>query len=375
MVDTTFWRGRRVFVTGHTGFKGSWLCLWLHALGAQVTGYALAPPTEPSLYVEARIDDLVTSVVADVRDGERLASELRAAAPEIVIHMAAQPLVRDSYRIPAETYGVNVMGTVHLLDAVRGCPSVRAVVSVTTDKCYENREWVWGYREHEPLGGYDPYSSSKACAELVTAAYRSSFFNPAAYDRHRVAVASARAGNVIGGGDWALDRLVPDCVRAILADEPVRVRNPHAIRPWQHVLEPLSGYLLLAQRLFEEGPVFASAWNFGPAEEDARPVGWIVERLCAAWGERARYETDPGEHPHEAHYLKLDCSKARMELGWRPRWDLETALDRIIDWTRACRDGKELREVSLRQIGAYGEALKVEGGLNARLSTLNDFEG
>lgn len=360
MADREFWHGKRVFITGHTGFKGSWLCLWLHRLGAQVHGYALAPPTDPSLFAEARIDELVTSTIADIRDGERLAAEMRAAAPEIVIHMAAQPLVRDSYKIPVETYGVNVMGTVNLLEAVRACPSVRAVVNVTTDKCYENREWAWGYRENEPMGGYDPYSSSKACSELVTAAYRNSYFNPAAYADHGVAVASARAGNVIGGGDWANDRLIPDIIRAILTDEPVRIRNPHAIRPWQHVLEPLSGYLRLAERLYGDGPAFAQPWNFGPADEDARPVEWIVRRLCAAWGAGARFEIDAGEHPHEAHYLKLDCSKARAELTWRPRWSLETALDLIIDWTRACRDGKDLREVSLHQIAEYEEASRVE---------------
>ena len=357
MTMQDFWQGKRVFLTGHTGFKGAWLSLWLHSLGARVTGYALAPPTDPSLFELARVGELVTSVIADVRDLERLKAEMAQAAPEIVIHMAAQPLVRDSYKIPVDTFAINVMGTVHLLEAVRACPSVRAVVNVTTDKVYENREWAWGYRENEPMGGYDPYSNSKGCSELVTASYRSSYFNPASFSEHRVGIATARAGNVIGGGDWAGDRLIPDCIRAIIAGEPVQIRNPAAIRPWQHVLEPLSGYLLLAQRLFEEGARFSGGWNFGPADEDARPVGWIVERLCAGWGWGAGYALDGGDHPHEAHHLKLDCSKAKGDLGWTPRWGLATALDSIVEWTRAYLEGQELREVCLKQIRTYSDAL------------------
>lgn len=352
-MDSTFWHGKRVFLTGHTGFKGSWLSIWLHSLGAKVTGYALEPPTKPSLFVQAKVAELVNSVDGDVRDAERLKAEMQKVLPEIVIHMAAQPLVRDSYKIPVETYATNVMGTVHLLEAVRGCQSVRAVVNVTTDKVYENREWVWGYRENEPIGGYDPYSNSKGCSELVTSAYRSSYFNPEDYDRHGVAVASARAGNVIGGGDWANDRLIPDIIRAILAKEPVQIRNPHAIRPWQHVLEPLSGYMLLARKLYEQGSTHAEGWNFGPIDEDAQPVEWIVKRLCADWGGGATYEVDKGEHPHEAHYLKLDCSKARMCLGWQPRWGLETALEKVVSWTKACHEGKDLRSECMRQILDY----------------------
>ncbi len=353
LLQAEFWKGRRVFVTGHTGFKGSWLCLWLHRLGAIVTGYALAPPTTPSLFELARVDQIMTSIIADVRDLKQLSESIVAAAPEIVLHMAAQPLVRDSYKIPVETYSINVMGTVHLMEAIRGCPSVKAVVNVTTDKIYENREWEWGYRENEPFGGHDPYSNSKACSELVTAAYRSSYFNPGDYDRHGVAVATARAGNVIGGGDWATDRLIPDIIRAILAGEPVRIRNPNSIRPWQHVLEPLSGYLDLARRLYMDGPEYGGGWNFGPADSDAKPVGWIVKRMCELRGNGARYEVDSGDHPHEAHYLKLDCSKARMRLDWQPRWDLNKALTSILEWVTIYSTVGDLRECCLRQINEY----------------------
>jgi CDP-glucose 4,6-dehydratase len=354
MSDMSFWHRKKVFVTGHTGFKGSWICMWLSHLGANVTGYALDPPTEPSLYDLARMrEQLVDSRIADVRDAECLARTLSEAQPEIVIHMAAQPLVRDSYTIPVETYAINVMGTVHLLEAVRGCPTVRSVVNVTTDKCYENREWVWGYRENEPMGGFDPYSNSKGCSELVTASYRSSFFNPQHYAEHMVGLATARAGNVIGGGDWATDRLLPDIIRSLLTKESVRIRNPHAIRPWQHVLEPLSGYLKLAQKLYDDGSNYSEGWNFGPLDEDAKPVEWIVERMCRQWGNGACYDIDKGDHPHEAHYLKLDCSKARSGLGWHPRWGLEKALDSIIEWTQHYSAGDDLRQVCLGQISEY----------------------
>lgn len=343
-----FYHKKKVFITGHTGFKGSWLCLWLHQLGAEVYGYALEPPTTPSLFELAKVSNLLCSHrIADVRDAATLADAMQLAQPEIVIHMAAQPLVRDSYKIPVETYAINVMGTVHLLEAVRQCHSVKALVNVTTDKCYENREWAWGYRENEPMGGFDPYSSSKGCSELVTAAYRNSYF------QRSVAVASARAGNVIGGGDWATDRLIPDCINALLAGEPVRIRNPHAIRPWQHVLEPLSGYLSLARKLYESGEAYAEGWNFGPVDDDAKPVEWIVSRMCKLWGNDAKYEIDAGPHPHEAHYLKLDCSKARVRLGWQPRWNLEKALDSIIEWTNVYRSGGDLRRCCLKQIDSY----------------------
>ncbi len=354
-IGRRFWEGKKVFLTGHTGFKGAWLCSWLHILGAEVAGYALKPPTDPSLYELCGIDDLVHSTIADVRDKDSLARALRSAQPDIVIHMAAQPLVRDSYKIPGETYEINVMGTVNLFEAVRTGNTVKAVINVTTDKCYENKEWVWGYRENEPLGGYDPYSNSKACSELVTSSYRSSYFNPKEYASHGVAIASARAGNVIGGGDWAADRLIPDFVRAILKGEKVLIRNPHAIRPWQHVLEPLSGYLALAQKLYESGPHYCGAWNFGPDDNDAKPVEWIVKRLCSKWGGQASYEIDKGAHPHEAHYLKLDCSKAKAELGWRPRWNLEKAIDGIVEWTRIYKEGGDVSKVCATQIEEYSK--------------------
>jgi CDP-glucose 4,6-dehydratase len=351
-----FYRGKKVFISGHTGFKGSWLCLWLHSLGAEVIGYALRPPTDPSLFEVCKIDRLVRSTIADVRDAKSLTEVMFEAQPEIVIHMAAQPLVRDSYKVPVETYAINVMGTVNLLEAVRLSKSVKAVINVTTDKCYENKEWVWGYRENEPLGGYDPYSNSKACSELVTSAYRSSYFNPKVYASHGVGVASARAGNAIGGGDWAVDRLIPDCVRAILKGEKVVIRNPQSIRPWQHVLEPLSSYLKLAQKLYEDGPRYAGAWNFGPDDSDAKPVEWIVKRFCTKWGSGASYRIEEGNHPHEANYLKLDCSKAKFELGWRPRWTLDRAIDSIIEWTRAYKENRDVKTVCLRQIEEYTAA-------------------
>lgn len=353
MVYKDFWKNKKVFITGHTGFKGSWLSLWLHLLGAKVSGYALEPPTNPSLYYLGGIRDTLTCVIGDIRDLELLKKAMKKCDPDIVIHMAAQPLVRDSYKEPVETYSTNVMGTVNLFEAVRGCNNVRAVVNITTDKCYENKEWEWGYRENEPMGGYDPYSSSKACSELVTAAYRNSFFNIRDYEAHGVAISSARAGNVIGGGDWAKDRLIPDCIRALLRGEKVAIRNPHATRPWQHVLEPLDGYLLLAERLFEKGVEYAGAWNFGPHDSDAKPVEWIVKRMCGSWGDEAGYVVESGDHPHEANYLKLDCSKAKAQLGWTPRWNLYKALDMIINWVKAYEKGIEMKDICLMQIEEY----------------------
>ncbi|MDF2635473.1 MAG: CDP-glucose 4,6-dehydratase [Pelosinus sp.] len=353
MINKEFWQGKKVFITGHTGFKGSWLCLWLTLLGAKVTGYALQPPTKPSLFELCRVDELVTSVIGDVRDRESLTKVMLTAQPEIVIHMAAQALVRDSYNNPVDTYAINVMGTVHVLEAVRACRNVKAIVNVTTDKCYENKEWVWGYRENEPMGGYDPYSNSKGCSELVTSSYRSSFFNPNEYKEHGVGLATARAGNVIGGGDWAADRLIPDCINALLKNEKIRIRNPHSIRPWQHVLEPLSGYLLLAQRLYEDGKDFAEGWNFGPNDSDAKPVAWVVRKMCEEWGSYASYEVDKGNHPHEAHYLKLDCSKAKAKLFWQPSWDLEQALGKIVEWVHAYQQKADMRAICLQQIQEY----------------------
>lgn len=353
MVDKKFWQGKKVFLTGHTGFKGSWLCMWLSILGAKVTGYALQPPTNPSLFELCHIEQLMISVYGDVRDGGLLKQTMCEAKPDIVIHMAAQPLVGESYKLPAETYAINVMGTVNLFEAVRHCDSVKAVINVTTDKCYENKEWVWGYRENEAMGGYDPYSSSKACSELVTASYRSSFFNPCEYEKHGVAVASARAGNVIGGGDWAKDRLIPDCIQALSHKKEIIIRNPEAIRPWQHVLEPLSGYLLLAQRLYEGGITFAEPWNFGPNDADARSVEWIVQQMCILWGNNASYLVNDGVLVHEANYLKLDCSKAKMRLGWQPYWDLSISLRKIHEWYIAHQAGDSLDKVCREQIEEY----------------------
>lgn len=343
-----FWAGKRVLLTGHTGFKGSWLSLWLQSMGAVVRGLALKPPTTPALFDVANVAEGMDHTIADIRDFNAILPLFQAFKPEIVIHMAAQPLVRLSYQQPIETYATNVMGTVHVLEAARQTGTVRAIVNVTTDKCYENQEWVWGYRENEPMGGHDPYSSSKGCAELVSAAYRQSFFKDSG-----IALATVRAGNVIGGGDWALDRLVPDILRALEHEEPVLIRNPHAIRPWQHVLEPLSGYLTLAQTLYENGQTNAEGWNFGPNEEDARPVQWIVESLCALWGHNAQWRLQPGEHPHEAHYLKLDISKARQRLKWTPRWSLNKALAQTTAWHQAWLDQQDMKAVCLLQIADY----------------------
>lgn len=352
-MNPDFWRGKRVFLTGHTGFKGSWLSLWLQQLGAQVTGYALAPPTQPNLFDSVQVGQGMTSVIGDIRDGAALTAALRTADPSVVIHMAAQPLVRRSYADPVETYSTNVMGTVHLLEAVRQVSSVRAVVNVTTDKCYENKEWAWGYRENEPMGGFDPYSNSKGCAELVTSAYRNSFFSDSASTGHAVALASARAGNVIGGGDWAADRLIPDILQAFAQGKPALIRNPHAVRPWQHVLEPLRGYLTLAERLHTDGQAFAEAFNFGPHSDDAKPVAWIAQRMVEQWQNGAAWQQDGGVHPHEAHYLKLDISKAGQRLGWQPCLRLEQALQLTVDWARCRLQGDDLRAFTLTQIQTY----------------------
>lgn len=351
------WKDRRVFLTGHTGFKGGWLALWLASRGALVRGYAMAPSTDPNLFTAARVGSAVEDIRGDIRDAAALDAAMQSFAPEVVFHMAAQPLVRLSYADPIGTYETNVIGTARVLDAVRRTPEVRAVVSVTTDKCYENKEWVWGYRESDPLGGYDPYSSSKACAELVSAAFRQSYFPVTHFAEHRVALATARAGNVIGGGDWSADRLIPDLIRGFLAGKPVPIRRPMAIRPWQHVLEPLHGYLSLAEHLLSPAADrFATAYNFGPRDEDARPVGWIVDKMTRFWGNGATWFLDEAEHVHEAGYLKLDASRAKADLGWVPRLNLETALEWLVAWYRAWQSGSDMNSFTIQQIQQY-EAL------------------
>lgn len=349
MINPEFWKGKNVFVTGHTGFKGSWLCLWLDRLGAKVTGYALPPPTNPSLFELARVAESMHSIIADVTNLPALQAAIAAAKPDIVIHMAAQSLVRYSYDNPVETFTTNVLGTVHVLDAVRRVPSVRAVVIVTSDKCYHNEEWVWGYRETSRLGGADPYSASKGCAELVVAGYQHSFFDPKT-NPGCAAVGSSRAGNVIGGGDWATDRLVPDIVRSLLKNRPTIIRSPQATRPWQHVLEPLHGYLMLAERLYTDGHAFASAWNFGPPEQSEKTVGWIIEQMYRLWGVTFDWTKDPNPGPPECTFLKLDASKARAYLGWRPKLDLLATLDSIVKWSRRFEAGDDMRKVSVAEI-------------------------
>ncbi len=356
------WQGKKVFLTGHTGFKGGWLALWLTRLGAEVRGYALDPSTSPNLLAAARIADTIEDIRGDIRDAASLDRAVQQFAPEVVFHLAAQPLVRLSYDDPVGTYETNVIGTARVLDAVRRTPTVRAVVVVTTDKCYENREWAWGYRETDPLGGYDPYSSSKACAEILSAAFRQSYFHPEKLNQpggHTTAIATARAGNVIGGGDWSPDRLIPDLVSAFTRGEPALIRRPHAIRPWQHVLDPLHGYIKLAEKLLLGDPRFATAYNFGPADDDARPVSWIVEKMTRFWGEGASSTLDPDPGVHEAGYLKLDASRARTDLDWYPRLRLETALSWLVDWYRAAQRDEDLQALTFRQISAF-EALSRE---------------
>lgn len=356
-VDAFFWNGKRVFLTGHTGFKGGWLALWLTSMGAKVTGYALAPNTSPSFFEATNIEgDLEKSHIADIRDLEKLQKAMAEAKPEVVIHMAAQPLVRYSYVNPVETYATNVMGTVNILESIRQLDCVRAGVVVTTDKCYENKEWTWGYRENESMGGHDPYSNSKGCAELVTSAYRHSYFSSEKYAQHQVAIASARAGNVIGGGDWSEDRLIPDAIKAFEAKKVLMIRNPLATRPWQHVLEPLSGYLILAQALYKQGSKFAGGWNFGPRDEDARSVQEVIDLLIQNWGSLASWQQDQGEQPHEAHSLKLDISKARQYLNWTPRWSLEMAIEKITEWQHYFRNKVDMKKLSLEQIKMYLKA-------------------
>lgn len=352
-MNLEFWKGKRVFITGHTGFKGGWTSLWLQKLGANVKGYALESSTSVSFYDAAKVADGIESQFGDVRDLDLLRKSMLAFAPEIVIHMAAQPLVRASYNDPVGTYQTNVMGTVNLFESVRSCDSVKAVVNVTTDKCYQNNEWEWGYRETEPMGGYDPYSNSKGCSELVSSAYRQSFFN----QQSAVSLASARAGNVIGGGDWSDDRLIPDALKAFDAHKPVVIRNPLAIRPWQHVLEPISGYLTLAEKLCVVGDDFAEGWNFGPNEGDTKPVGEVMDYLVSNWPSGGTWVLDKYEQPHEAQLLKLDISKAKSRLKWEPKWSLDKALESIIQWHHSWLDGDEMQATTLNQIKEYENQL------------------
>lgn len=348
-VNPAFWQGKKVFLTGHTGFKGSWLSLWLQSMGADVKGFALEPPTSPSLFERADVAKSMISEIGDIRDLAAITVSMKEFNPDILIHMAAQALVRFSYHDPVETYSTNVMGTVHVLEAARQCERLNAIVNVTTDKCYENREWVWGYRENEPMGGHDPYSNSKGCSELITAAYRKSFFST----QGAPALASARAGNVIGGGDWADDRLIPDVLRAFERSVPAIIRNPKATRPWQYVLEPLRGYLVLAEKLYAEGGTYAESWNFGPCDEDVQSVEWILDRMVAQWGAGASWKLDTNPQPHEAQLLKLDTSKAASVLKWRPSWSLEQALDSVIQWHKCWLTQRDIRETTLNQISLY----------------------
>jgi CDP-glucose 4,6-dehydratase len=348
-VNPAFWHRKKVYLTGHTGFKGSWLSLWLHSMGAEVRGYALHPPTEPALFKVAKVENNIETEFGDIRDLEKLTQSIQTFNPDVLLHLAAQSIVLKSYVDPLETYTTNVIGTANVLQACRKLPNLRAIVSVTTDKCYENREWVWGYRENEPLGGKDPYSSSKACAELVTSSFRDSFFT----DPQGPQVATARAGNVIGGGDWTENGLIADILRAFEQAKPVIVRNPLAIRPWQHVLEPLSGYLMLAEALYEGGAHYAQAWNFGPREEDCKPVNWILDRMVNLWGNGASWELDQNANPHEAQFLKLDSSKAAAFLAWIPQWRLESVLENVVQWHQEWLNGRNMSQRCLEDIADY----------------------
>ena len=346
-IDKDFWQGRRVFLTGHTGFKGSWFSLWLASLGAEVKGYALNPPTSPSLFNEAKIDSVIDSQIGDIRDQDVLHESMTKFNPDILIHMAAQPLVRYSYDAPIETYEVNVIGTAKVLEVARSCPNLKSIVNITTDKCYENDERSEGYKEDEPMGGYDPYSSSKGCAELVTSAYRRSFMR-----EQGVGLASVRAGNVIGGGDWADDRLIPDILRSFEKNKPVVIRNPKATRPWQHVLEPLSGYLILAEKLYKNQKEYAEGWNFGPNEQDVKPVDWILDRMIAKWP-NASWQLDQNSNPHEAGFLKLDITKAESRLDWKPVWGLSYTLEKIVDWHQAWLNREDIQAACFAEIKEY----------------------
>lgn len=349
-MEVSFWQGKKVIITGHTGFKGGWLSLWLQKLGAEVIGISLDPPSNPNFYETAKVAESMISLREDIRNLDNIKKLFIKYQPEIVFHLAAQPLVRYSYNNPVETYATNVMGTLHILEAIRSVKSVRAAVMITSDKCYDNKEWEWGYRENEPMGGHDPYSSSKGCAELLISSFRDSYFPIQEYEKHKTAIASVRTGNVIGGGDWAEDRLIPDIIRAIKKNKAINIRNPDAIRPWQHVLEPLSGYLQLAERLYLRGMLYAEAWNFGPNDKDARNVLWIVKKMIKTWSKDIHWEIDDSKQPHEANHLKLDCSKAHTRLNWYPKWDLKITLEQIIKWHKAEIEGDNMKEITLSQI-------------------------
>ncbi|NDH09650.1 MAG: CDP-glucose 4,6-dehydratase [Gammaproteobacteria bacterium] len=353
MINPLFWKDKKVFITGHTGFKGSWLSMCLMSLGADIKGFSLAPHSDFSLYHESGLSQQMHSEFGDIRDYESLLSSIKAFNPDIVLHLAAQALVRQSYHNPRETYGTNVMGTLNVFEAIRAVGSVKVVINVTSDKCYENKEWFWGYRETDAMGGYDPYSSSKGCAELLTASYRQSYFHPEDYAQHGCALASVRAGNVIGGGDWSQDRLVPDILYAFQHSQAVMIRNPNAIRPWQHVLEPLSGYLMLAEKLYTNGPEYAEGWNFGPLSRNEICVGEIVKMLANSWGENANWNIDLSPQPHEAHFLKLDCSKAISQLGWYPKWSIYDVIPKIVNWHKAWMNGQEIFDYCLSEINDY----------------------
>ncbi|WP_246206909.1 CDP-glucose 4,6-dehydratase [Methylocystis heyeri] len=362
VISSSFWRNKRVFVTGHTGFKGSWLALMLARLNAQATGYALEPPTAPNLFDLARVGDVIDDIRGDIRDLASLRAAMSASAPEIVIHMAAQPLVRASYEDPVATYATNVMGTVNVLEAARATPGVRAVLVVTTDKCYENKDWVWGYRETDALGGHDPYSNSKACAELVASAFRSSFFAGAGAAR----IVTARAGNVVGGGDFAVDRIIPDAFRAFVSDHALHLRNPRAVRPWQHVLEPLTGYLMLVEAALDDSKRIDGGWNFGPGPASEQSVEALVTRFIEAFDSSARWTQDKGEHPHEANLLRLDTARARELLGWSPLLDFGETVEWTARWYRALADRRDIRETTFNQVDAY---------LGQRVRLVSPFSG
>jgi len=349
-MDKHFWKGKKVLVTGHTGFKGGWLSLWLSMVGAEVTGFALPPPTEPNIFNVADVKNEITSIEGDIRSFNNLESVISQNRPEIIFHLAAQPIVRESYRDPVTTYQTNIFGTVNLFEAIRCTNSVKAVVNVTSDKCYENHEWVWGYRETDPLGGFDPYSSSKACSEIITTAYRNSFFNSERDLIHRPAIATARAGNVIGGGDWGKDRLIPDIFNSIFNNNIIVIRNPNAIRPWQHVLDPLNGYLLLAESLYKNAAEFGEPWNFGPSVNSARKVSWVVEKILDLYGKDISWELDERSNPHEATLLSLDCSKAIQRLGWSPKLDIFTSLKWVVEWMKEYRNKSNMKEITENQI-------------------------